>query len=484
MSARSAEPSDGPGASHLTGRTVAARGEVSARAAGAYDGPVHPPIAARRRGALTAALLVLGLSAGCAGSGEEAAPKTSATRTQSPASTSQQNAAEPTITREQSLQELLEGRAAAVRTRNRQAFAASLDNPRSAFGLRQLALFDNLVRLPLGTFDYGTPEPAPALGQDRIKQLGPEAWVSRIRCRYTLKGFDRSPRSYETHLTVVRRGDVWKLADDSDGGTQTQLWDLPGMRVLQSPTTLVVGSAKSAHLEGFLRMGDRAVARVSKVWKRPWGARLVLVVPADTDQMAAQLGQQSAEVDQVAAVTDGPLEADGRAGADRIVVNPQAFARLQNSGQQVVITHETTHVAIRATTNRPVPLWLSEGMADYVGYSGLDIGRAQIAAPLMGLVRAGKGPKALPAEVDFDPSRSTIAPSYNAAWLAVSLIAETYGQSRLVSFYEHAATQADPSAGPGDPDRVTGEAFAQVLGVSAPEFTRSWLAYLDRLAGV
>ena len=33
--------------------------------------------------------------------------------------------------------------------------------------VRQLELFDSLAQLPLGTFDYGTPEPAPALSAER-----------------------------------------------------------------------------------------------------------------------------------------------------------------------------------------------------------------------------------------------------------------------------------------------------------------------------
>ena len=132
-------------------------------------------------------------------------------------------------------------------------------------------------------------------------------------------------------------------------------------------------------------------------------------------------------VAQVAAVTDGPFDPQGRAGADRVVVNPGAFATLQTRGQQVVVTHEATHVAIRATTNRPVPLWLSEGMADYVGYR--DVGATRTPGR-RGPARPGArrhGPQGLPAAGDFDPSRTTIAPSYNAAWLAVNRIVDRYG---------------------------------------------------------
>ncbi len=427
------------------------------------------------------AALVSGLClAGCTDAGQGTTTAT-ASRPSTTAST-QPRAPDPAVAREQALVALLDARAEAVLAKDRAAFAATLDSTRSGFGLRQLQLFENLTKLPLGSFTYGTPEPAPALGPERARQIGPDAWVAKVGGRYTLHGFDTVPRAYESHFTVVRRGDRWLLADDADGGTQAQLWDLPRMAVARGRTTLVVGSGTSAALRSYVALGDRALAQVAKTWREPWAGRLVLVVPSGAGQMAAQLGQQEADVEQVAAVTDGPIGADGRGGADRVVINPQAFRRLAPLGRQVVVTHEVTHVAIRATTNRPVPLWLSEGMADFVGYQDVGLGPDQIAAALLARVRAGQGPNALPGASDFDPTQSTIAPSYNAAWLAVRLIAERYGVERLARFYKTAATMPDPADGPGDADANTRAAFSTVLRTSEVAFVRSWLAYLDRLA--
>jgi hypothetical protein len=208
----------------------------------------------------------------------------------------------------------------------------------------------------------------------------------------------------------------------------------------------------------------------------------VLVVPASAEQMAEQVGQEPAQVSQVAAVTDGPFDAQGRAGADRVVVNPGAFATLQPRGRQVVVTHEATHVAIRATTTRPVPLWLSEGMADYVGYRDIGVGPAVVASALLDRVRAGKVPSSLPAAADFDPTRTTIAPSYNAAWLAVRRIEDRFGRDALVKFYLAAATAPDPNGPAGDPEVRTRDAFGSVLGTSEAAFTRDWVRYLRALA--
>jgi hypothetical protein len=430
------------------------------------------------------AALLVGLLAGCSGAGPGGSGRAPAQTSGAAQPSSQQNVPDPSTAREDALDALLAARAAAVRNHDRAAFAATLDNPSSGFGLRQLAQYDALAALPLGTFAYGTPEPAPELGADRVAQLGPQAWVSRVTGRYSLAGYDTSTREFESYFTVVRRGSTWRLADDTDGGTQVQPWDLPRFTVVRSTTTLVMGTGPASRLRPYLALGNLAVPRVAAVWTARWNSRLVLVVPGTAAQMAEQVGQDKGSVGQVAAVTDGPFDAKGRAGADRIVVNPGAFATLERRGQQVVVTHEATHVAIRATTDRPVPLWLSEGMADYVGYRDVGATRRQVAAALLSKVRAGTGPKALPTAGDFDPSRTTIAPSYNAAWLAVNRIVDRYGSKPLVRYYlAVATTPARTSAPVQDPDQAAAAAFQSVLGTTQAAFTKEWLGYLRSLAG-
>lgn len=426
----------------------------------------------------SAAVAVALLLGGCSGDGVHRPQPVSPSASHS----TQQNAPTPSLGREEALARLLHERAAAVLHHDRARFAATLDSTTSGFGLRQLAAFDALAELPLGTFTYGTPQPAPDLGAERAAQVGPDAWVSRVQGSYSLAGYDTGERGFESYFTVVRRTAGWRLADDTDGGTQPQLWDLPHLTVLRGPGVLVVGTGPASRLRPYLALGGRAVQRVAAVWTARWNRRLVLVVPGTSAQMAEQVGQASGDVDQVAAVTDGPFDADGRAGADRVVVNPGAFARLQDRGKQVVVTHEATHVAVRATTDRPVPVWLSEGFADYVGYRDVGATRQQVAAALLDRVAQGKGPKALPGTGDFDPSRTTIAPSYNAAWLAVCHLADRWGQDALVRFYLAAATKAQPTAEAGDADANTRAAFGSVLHTSEAAFTSSWLAYLRQLA--
>jgi hypothetical protein len=427
--------------------------------------------------AAVSAAVCAAVLAGCT-----SAPTASPTAVPHQTRSTQQNAANPSVVREAALATLLRARASAVLTHDRRAFEATLDDLHSGFGLRQLAAFDALSRLPLATFSYGTPQPAPALSAARVQQVGPGAWVAKVTGRYSLAGFDTAQREFETYFTVVRRDGAWKLAADTDGGTQPQVWDMPDLAVLRGRDTLVIGTGPSSRLRPYVTLGDVAVQQVRQVWTSRWNGRLVLVVASTAAQMAEQVGQAASQVAQVAAITDGPFDAQGRAGADRVIVNPSAFSRLQERGQQVVISHEATHVATRATTDRPVPLWLSEGLAEFVGYRPSGATRAEVAAPLLDLVRAGKGPTGLPSAGDFDPAHTTIAPSYNAAWLAVSRIADRYGVPALVRFYRAAATSPSAGTPAGDPEANTRSAFVSVLHITQAQFTQDWLAYLRRLA--
>jgi hypothetical protein len=199
--------------------------------------------------------------------------------------------------------------------------------------------------------------------------------------------------------------------------------------------------------------------------------------------MAAVLGRTGSRgLDRLAAVTSGPLDR-GRTGpdvvagaADRVVLNPVMWARLTETGRQVVLTHELTHVATRATTSATPPAWLDEGFAGYVGYRGSGLADVEIAADALAEVRAGRTPKELPGDDRFDPAHGDPSPAYAQAWAACDLVVRRVGTSRLVALYRVAA-----SADGGDPG--VDAALSQVLGESVGTFVGQWQERLRLLAG-
>lgn len=376
------------------------------------------------------------------------------------------------------LQALLAARSRAVLGADKRAWLATIDPQASAFRRREAQVFDNLRSVPFSDFSYEFDGVAGPLSTARRRQLGPTAWVARVVADYRIQGYDRSPSQTEQYLTSVQRAGHWYLTADTDGATDPQLWDLGRVGVVRGAHVLVIGTADASTLRSYVAQGDAAIERVTRVWGENWPRRAVLVVPSTQEQMG-QLLKRADGLDQIAAVTVGELSSDGSgaAGSDRVVINPSAFARLGVTGRRVVLTHELTHVAVRGSTPAAVPIWLSEGFADYVGYQGVDLGRRTVAADELALVRQGEGFTRLPVVDDFDPSRTTIAPAYSAAWLACSLIADRYGQQALVRLYRTTATSRD-----NDPDRALSQAFHTVLGTSQAAFTKSWLAYMSQLA--
>jgi hypothetical protein len=129
-----------------------------------------------------------------------------------------------------------------------------------------------------------------------------------------------------------------------------------------------------------------------------------------------------------------------------------------------------THVATRATSVSPVPIWLSEGFADYVAYAATSVQISIVASDVLDDVRDGKGPDRLPEDADFDAGEGDIAAAYEGAWLACRMVADRYGEKRLARLYAEIADDA----GPGWPEETV-----DILGVSSRQLVRQWIAYLD-----
>lgn len=169
-----------------------------------------------------------------------------------------------------------------------------------------------------------------------------------------------------------------------------------------------------------------------------------------------------------AAVTAGEGDGAGRPPAGRVVVNPATFRKLSSTGALVVFAHEATHVASRQATRAGTPRWLSEGLADYVGYRHSGLSEADITAELRSWLRHHDPPRTLPGDDAFTGDSGRRLPvAYELAWLAVRELARQHGMEQLVRFY-----RAVGAARPGDVDRV----MRRTLGVSLRDFTVRWRA--------
>jgi hypothetical protein len=264
--------------------------------------------------------------------------------------------------------------------------------------------------------------------------------AAQVRLAYRVAGYDTEPVVSTAYLTLARHSGRWYVAADSDGApsghrTDVQLWDQGAVRVVRGAHSLVLGLSALPVLREYAADADRAVPEVTHAWGSGWPGRVVVEAPATLDQMAALISASPSAYADIAAVTTGELGRDATAPADRVILNPAAFADLSDFGRQVVLTHETTHVATRLATGPATPLWLSEGFADWVAYR--DSGRTarQIAPELAADAAAGRLPAALPADADFRPGTARLPQAYEGGWLACRLIADHWSPGTLTAFY-------------------------------------------------
>ncbi|MET9813820.1 hypothetical protein ABZ322_05715 [Streptomyces sp. NPDC006129] len=297
-----------------------------------------------------------------------------------------------------------------------------------------------------------------------------------VELRYRLAGHDRAPVTAGRTLRLGRDADGrWSVdADRPAKKSAQQLWDQGAVQAVRGAHSLVLGVGQSGRsLRDFADLADRAVPAVSDAWGADWSRRVVVLVPKSLEGMAGLLGSPASSYRGIAAVTTGETGAPARAPADRIIVNPEAFALLGGLGEQVVLTHETTHVATRAATTPATPLWLSEGYADWVGYRAVGRSPVDAAPELSRAVSAGRVPEGLPDDEDFgftgDASR--LARAYESGWTACRLIAERWGESRLREFYRAVGEHRERAG-------AVEEAMREVLGTTPEAFTAQWREYL------
>lgn len=384
--------------------------------------------------------------------------------------------------------ELLGARSAALAGRDREGWVATVADPASDDGRRQGAAYDALVALGVRELRVGAVRDLPgATASGTAGPAGPAGqtvtWTGTVEVSWAIPGYDVGARRTTRTVTLVATSAGWRVGRDGGPTDHLQVWDLGPIHVERSPTTLVAGNADVATLQSRLADADAAQPRLARLFGAP--VQVVLVVPADAAQAARQLGHlDAASLGSLAAATDGALGPDGRAVADRVVINPAGFAVLTDEGRRVVVAHELAHVAARATMPGDVPTWLSEGLAEYVGLQAVSLPDTTVAGRLLEQVRAQGPPPALPTTAQFDPSQADAPTAYQGAWLAVRAIAVRFGEPTLLAFYRATASGSGPGVtAASPPDAKADAALREVLATTPEDFVVAWRSELARLAG-
>lgn len=208
--------------------------------------------------------------------------------------------------------------------------------------------YENLSAVPFASWSYRLTS---------LHRSGATA-TADAELSYEVRGYDTSPVTVGRTLGLrLTADDQWYVDSDRPAKTSgQQLWDQGKVSVVKGAHSLVMGVGQdAATLREYRSLADHAVPAVSDAWGTDWTRHVVVLVPGSLDGMAGLLGSPAASYRGIAAVTTGEAGGSGSAPADRIIVNPDAYALLGSMGKQVVLTHETTHVATRAHTTAATP---------------------------------------------------------------------------------------------------------------------------------
>ena len=184
-----------------------------------------------------------------------------------------------------------------------------------------------------------------------------------------------------------------------------------------------------------------AVTAVTDFWGPDWPHHIVVVV-TETVQQFRVLGHVGPDI--AAATT-----------ADGMVFAPGA-AEMSDDALRIVVRHELFHYAARAQTVAGAPLWLTEGVADYVarppGRRPQPVEMAQ-----------------LPTDADLQTEGPARSLAYDRAWWFSSYIADHYGRQTLQALYLAAC-------GPGHSDTAT--ALRETLHTDLDTVVAQWRRWL------
>ncbi|WP_343287185.1 hypothetical protein [Gordonia sp. SID5947] len=140
-----------------------------------------------------------------------------------------------------------------------------------------------------------------------------------------------------------------------------------------------------------------------------------------------------------------------------------------------MLRHELTHVAARVATSPGAPLWITEGVPEYVGRKNTYVRLEDAAPDLASAVRAGDGPTGLPADRDFAVDSDEARVAYQAAWSVAAFVAARFGEAKLKALYLGVAASDDV--------KRQDVAIRGVLGMSRAEFVASWQRWLNDQVG-
>jgi hypothetical protein len=338
-------------------------------------------------------------------------------------------------------QRILHKRERAVRADDEAAYLADVDPSNRSLVASQRRRFENLVRLPLATYQLDAVAATWPSGfaDERFRKT---AYIPYVEEALELRGFDDGPVVQTTGVTFAEVDGRWRIVSDDDvadreaDGSRNLPWDLTRIVVRRSPHALGIFDRRSAaSAERLMAWTEESVTAVQRRVPRKWPGTMVFYA-LSSPRLLRTMGTRFLDRAAVAFPVLDDVERPTRRVATRVVINPTYLPQDERQGTYL-LTHEITHVAL-AATNGSTPAWVQEGLADYVATDGGSPSDWQPTAAT--LVRARRGADAMPGSTffgDADPGFE-----YDLSLGACVYLAHRFGEDRLWAFLDRLVARA------------------------------------------
>lgn len=376
-----------------------------------------------------------------------------------------------------SIEPILTALARAAADRNDSRWADRLSAKDLGFTAVSTMIYRNLSALRPTRIDFTATGLQRQVSAPRRQLLGSGAFAAQVLISWRLGG-DQLDSEHLVWMTFVPDGtDGWRWAGTTDGPSEADpsalpLWWLEPITISRSDGNVVLAGTG---MDGAAWLARAKLATANVVSRlasgsdgstgpdRVWDGHLVVEIPTTQGQFEQTIGAPPGSDSQLAAVTF-PDATDARLAPMRIMLNPEVMGAEPELGIDIVLTHETTHVATRSPASA-APLWLIEGYADYNAYASYPQAQASAEDGLYRAVRSSGAPKTPPGNGDFSPRAKHLNLTYAEAWQLCAYLAAHGGQGKLNSFY--AAVDRSPDA---DVDA----ALHTVYGIGQSELMKRW----------
>lgn len=301
------------------------------------------------------------------------------------------------------------------------------------------------------------------------------SWYGTVRFQWRFDGFDNRRADVAVRVRFVPEGQdggAVRIAGLGGGSDRSPVWLTQHVDVRRTDEVLVLAAARSGKADRHLGLASRAIPSVRAVLPE-WSGGLVVEVPESAEALDRALGTRPGTYAGIAAVAGSVNGTATPNSPVHIFVNPEIFGRLDRVGARMLMTHEATHVATDAALALEAPPWLVEGFADYVALRDLDVPVATAAAQAIRQVRDQGLPEGLPGAGDFSPGSDHLGPTYELAWLACEVLADTAGEEALVRVYRRVLDGAEVRT-----------VLPEETGLTVARLTARWRTELAELAGV